>query len=401
MLKKMFMSVVCGTAAALATHAGVTPEAALDAVVFPNADACMQMKGSALNGAFARHLADACWQFMEDAGGKHDGVITLLEVLGKLQQLGRKAGITRDNVELYVNSGRTAGVYGKMAMVARGEALAPVPVQDVPQVVAVKFKKPVTLDALRTLAGEVVRLAADQCGVELDAPVCTGFSHGGVSGFTLQPGAMEKLAQSRELREFLATSSESPVTFALLGGGRVVYAGYSPFVKETIDRANAGRRAEPSAEVKRLLASRVNGRPAASYDYHAVQAVPGLFATQAHQLRMLNVRLNGSEVLAGLLRDVQATCAVFDTGDEVNGGMRLVFATPEQAAQARTAVDYNFLSLFKVILYQLTGQNIPAIRNLTAETDGTALDIRIVLTRSDTDDFFKGIKKITGAGRAD
>ena len=184
---------------------------------------------------------------------------------------------------------------------------------------------------------------------------------------------------------------------ALPADGRVVFIGLEKDVRAALDRAGAGTKAEPSAELKKLLESSLAGAPLNARDFHGAFVMPQAFRDAMAELE---TKMSGvaAHMPPGMFPGIQAAKFLQGLrfanayGEKLDGTINLVLNSAENAATLKDVLQINVLNMAKMMLFQLTGKNTAFAESLAAVVDAESVSVKYTLAAEDIDFFFNLVK---------
>ena len=378
---------------AATTHlSAATPEAAMNAIAVPGADGygyCDYAKAYATPifkkfEEFAKKLLDV----MKDTPGGVD-----IKKYEAFEELCKREGFGSDNYQSGAFSMAIGNFIEKTVKAAMDGGEPNIDFNDLSLVFGYSFKKSVSKEGISKLAKEYAGLYAGDVKETIEELLkkvaVADFAHGGATGFAL---SFKLDADDLEDMPF----DKTPVlALALLADGKVMLFGLEKDVKAAVERANAGTKAEPSAELKKLLDSSIGGTPFARRDGYGANVIPKFFRDKMAELEddMKDFPISGvvpAIKAAKVLQGLRFTSAY---GDKLDFSINFVLDNAESAASLKDLIQINVLGMAKMGLYQVTGKNTAFAESLAAVVDANSTSINFSITAADLDSFLDFIKK--------
>jgi len=373
-----------------ATHlSAATPEAAINAATVPGADIYGYADCAKLNAApIMKKLTEFTEKFQALAKDKASS--DEMKKFEVFKETCKRAGISEENLATLAYSLKIGKLIEKAIKASDGEDIKIDFAEDFGILLAISVKKPVSKDTLKNLANEFVKILPEDVTEDFPGKVETAdFTHGGAAGFSFT------FKIDEDDLEDMPFEKPPVISLALLAGDKVMIAGFESDVKAAVDRANKGEKAEPSAELKKLLESSLGGTVLNKRDDYAAIVMPKVFGNKMAELENemkdfpiagIVPALQAAKVLQGL-----RIAAVY--GEKLEYSINLVLDNAESANSLKDFLQINVLGMAKMGLYQLTGKNSAFADSLAAVVDAASTSLNFTLTAADLDLFFDTIKK--------
>ena len=347
----------------------VSSDAAIKAAIVPNADIVYYADYAKINAsAIAKEGAVFVQSFQKTVSGVMGD-----DKIAELMKLVESEGLTEANA-LTATASASVGKFMTAADAydSDEEGSAKPSENDLSVLVAYSFSKPVSKDAVKKITAEFLKINPDAQEEWDEMFKASDFNYAGVNGYTF---TAQMDAEDLEQSPF-----EKAPTFALafIGGGKVIYAGFEKDVKAAIDRANAGKTAAPSAELKKLLDSTLGGSVLTKHDFYFAFAAPEMLR---EQLPAMAGMLGEDAVEAA--KTFQGIRLAATYSDKANVTLNLVFGSNEIAEKIKDMVNIQVLAMAKMMLFQTAGKNLPLADSLTATADANSTSISFTITAAD------------------
>jgi len=373
-----------------ATHlSAATPEAAMNAATVPGADVYGYADYAKLYAApIVKKLTEFTEKFQtlfKDKAESED-----IKKFEAFREKCKRAGISEENLASIAYSLNIGKLIDKAVKAADGDDINIDFTTDIGVLLAISVKNPVTKDTLKGLAEELVKLLPDDVTEDFPGKVETSdFTHGNAAGFTFT------FKIDEDDLEDMPFDKPPVLSLALLAGNKVMIAGFDSDVKAAVDRANKGEKAEPSAELKKLLESTLGGAALNKRDDYAAIVMPKAFRDKMAELEneMKDFPVAGIVPALQAAKVLQGLRAVSTYGEKLDCSVNFVLDNADSATAFKDFLQINVLGMAKMGLFQLTGKNTAFAESLAAVVDANSTSVNFTITAADLEFFFDTIKK--------
>ena len=387
-MSKLSLFAAAAVFAAAQLHAA-TPEAAMNAATVPGADVygyadCAKVYAAPIVKKLTE-FSDKLQSFMKEKAASDD-----MKKFEVFKEACKRAGISEDNLAAISYSLNVGKIIDKAIKASDGGELKIDFAEDLGILLAVSVKKPVTKDTLNKLAAEFVKILPDDFTDEFPGKAETAdFTHGGATGFTFT------FKIDEDDLDDMPFDKPPVLSIAMLAGDKVFVAGFDKDVKAAVDRANKGEKAEPSAELKKLLDSTLGGKALSKRDDYAAIVMPKAFRDKMAELEseMKDFPIAGVVPALQAAKVLQGLRIVAEYGDKLDATFNLALDNAESANNFKDFLQINVLGMAKMGLFQITGKNTAFAESLAAVTDAASTSINFTITSADLDFFLDLIKK--------